>query len=169
MVSENLILEMIPTDFDVVRIGSHKDVTLFGAERKDLFHLVCHEEGSGLSQYHIPHFRIADAIIAAGDRTEEASQFRLADGLSLLTQKSGPLGLLTGEVCFLLNGSTGTALTDRMNRAAEILKAARKRVTCKDGLYTVADAKTQGGNPVSSESRLLMDGIAFERSAARVR
>jgi hypothetical protein len=165
--AEDLLLTMIPTDFDVVRIGSYETVTLFGAERKDLFHFVCYEAGSGLRQYHIPHFRIAYAISAAGGRTEETLQYPLADGLSLLTQKSGPLGLLTGEVCFLLNGSAGSSIGDRMIRAAEILNTARKRVVCENGHYAVAGAKTQGGKPVSSRSFLLMDGIGFERSFLR--
>jgi hypothetical protein len=165
--AEDLLLMMIPTDFDVVRIGSYETVTLFGAERKDLFHFVCYEAGSGLRQYHIPHFRIADAISSAGGRTEETLQYPLADDLSLLTQKSGPLGLLTGEVCFLLNGSAGSSIGDRMIRAAEVLNTARKRVVCENGHYVVADAKTQGGKPVSSKSCLLMDAIAFERSLRR--
>ena len=165
--AEDLLLTMIPTDFDVVRIGSYETVTLFGAERKDLFHFVCYEAGSGLRQYHIPHFRIAYAISAAGGRTEETLQYPLADGLSLLTQKSGPLGLLTGEVCFLLNGSAGSSIGDRMIRAAEILNTARKRVVCENGHYVVAGAQTQGGKPVSSKSSRLMDGIAFERSLLR--
>jgi hypothetical protein len=54
-----------------------------------------------------------------------------------------------------------------MIRATEILNRSRKRVVREDGLYVVADAKTQGGNPVASKSRLLMDGIAFERSLLR--
>ena len=165
--AEDLLLTMIPTDFDVVQIGSYGTVTLFGAERKDLFHFVCYEAGSGLRQYHIPHFRIAYAISAAGGRTEETLQYPLADGLSLLTQKSGPLGLLTGEVCFLLNGSAGSSIGDRMIRAAEILNTARKRVVCENGHYVVAGAQTQGGKPVSSKSSRLMDGIAFERSLLR--
>jgi hypothetical protein len=167
MVSENLILEMIPTDFDVVRIGSHENVTLFGAERKDLFHFVCHEEGSGLSQYHIPHYRIAHTISGAGERPEETLVHPLTDGLSLLTQRNGPPGLIAGEVCFLLNGSRGGPLAARMLGIGEMLHSARKRVVSENGVYTVADAKTHHGNSVSSESRDLMEGIAFERRLLR--
>jgi hypothetical protein len=158
---------MIPNDFDVIRIGSYEALTLFGAERKGLFHFVCHKAGSGLWQYHVPHFRIADAISAAAERTEETLQYPLADGLSLLTQKSGPLGLLTGGVCFLLNGSVGSPMADRMVRSAETLNTARKRVVFEDGHYVLAGAKTRGGHPVSSRSSLLMDGIGFERSLLR--
>ena len=165
--ADDPLLMMIPTDFDVVQIGSYGTVTLFGAERKDLFHFVCYEAGSGRQQYHIPHFRIADAISAASGRTEETLQYPLADGLSLLTQKRGPLGLLTGEVCFLLNGSAGSSIGDRMIRAAEILNTARKRVVFEDGHYVVTDAKTKGGNSVSSKSLLLMVGISLERSLLR--
>ncbi len=68
--ADDLALVMIPTDFDVVRIGSFETLTLFGAERKDLFHFVCHDANSGLSQYHIPHYRIANAISKAGEKTE---------------------------------------------------------------------------------------------------
>ena len=167
MSSENLIVEMIPTDFDVVRIGSYQTVTLFGAERKDLFHFVCYDKDSGLSQYHIPHYRIAVAIGKAGERPEERLMQPLTDGLSLVTQPNGPLGLITGEVCFLLNGSRSEPMAARMLGIAEMLRSARKRVVSENGVYTVAGAKTHCGNPVSSESRGLMEAIAFERSLLR--
>jgi hypothetical protein len=167
MASEDLIVEMIPTDFDVVRIGSYQTVTLFGAERKDLFHFVCYDKDSGLSQYHIPHYRIADAIGKAGEGPEERLMQPLTDGLSLVTQPNGPLGLITGEVCFLLNGSRSEPMAARMLRTAEILNTARKRVVSENGIYTVAGAKSHCGNPVSSESRGLMEAIAFERSLLR--
>lgn len=167
MRSENLILEMIPTDFDVLRIGSCETLTLFGSERKDMFHFVCHEAGSGLSQYHIPHYRIARAISLAADNTEETLMHPLSDGLSLLTQRNGPLGLLTGDVCFLLNGSKNEPLAARMLGTGAILHSARKRVASKDSIYTLASAKTNAGNPVSSKSRELIEAIAFERSILR--
>ena len=165
--SDDFLLTMIPDDFNVVRLGSCDGLTLFGAERKGLFHFVCHKAGAGLWQHHIPHFRIAEAINPAGGTTEETLQCPLADDLSLLTQKSGPLGLMTGGVCFHLDGSAGAPLADRMLRAAKVLNTARKRVVCENGHYVVAGAQTQGGKPVSSKSSRLMDGIGFERSLLR--
>ena len=91
----------------------------------------------------------------------------LTDGLSLVTQPNGPLGLITGEVCFLLNGSRSEPMAARMLGIAEMLQSAKRRVVSENGVYTVAGAKTQGGNPVSSESRGLMEAIAFERSLLR--
>jgi hypothetical protein len=38
-----------------------------------------------------------------------------------------------------------------------------KRVVGKDSVYTVADARTHGRNPMYSESHGLMEGITFER------
>jgi len=167
MRSENLISEMIPTDFDVVRIGSSGNLTLFGAERKDLYHFVSYDTHSGIRQYHIPQYRIANAISVAADNAEEALMQPLSDGLNLLTQRKGPLGLLTGDVCFLLNGSQSEPLADRMLHAGKILNTARRRVASKNGVYTLAGAKTNAGNPVSSKSRGLIEGIAFERSLLR--
>jgi hypothetical protein len=167
MRSEYLIPEMIPTDFDVVRIGSSGNFTLFGAERKDLYHFVSYDTHTGIRQYHIPQYRIANAISLAADNTEEALMQPLSDGLSLLTQRRGPLGLLTGDVCFLFNGSKSEPLAARMLHAGEILNTARRRVASKNGVYTLAGAKTNAGNPVSSKSRGLIEGIAFERSMLR--
>jgi len=167
MRSENLISEMIPTDLDVVRIGSSGNLTLFGAERKDLYHFVSYDTHSGIRQYHIPQYRIANAISLAADNTEEALMQPLSDGLSLLTQRKGPLGLLTGDVCFLLDGSKSEPLAARMLHAGKILNTARRRVANKNGVYTLAGAKTNAGNPVSSKSRGLIEGIAFERSMLR--
>ncbi|HYW48608.1 MAG TPA: hypothetical protein VE959_37435, partial [Bryobacteraceae bacterium] len=54
--SDEFLLSMIPNDFNVVQIDSDEDVTLFGAERKSLFHFVRYEAGCGVSQYHVPHY-----------------------------------------------------------------------------------------------------------------
>jgi hypothetical protein len=150
---------MIPTDFDVVRIGSCETLTLFGAERKSLFHFVRYEAGSGVSQYHVPHYPVAYAI----SRNEQAHLYKLPNGFELMTRGNGQLAVVICGACWLLDGSVGS-MADRMFRAAEILNTSRKRVVSESGLYTVAGAKTQGGNPVSSKSRLLTEGIAFERS-----
>jgi hypothetical protein len=165
--SDDFVLTMISSDFEVVQIGSGEGQTLFGAQRKDLFHFICYTAGTGLRQYHVPHFRIADAVRKAEETPEEAIRYPLAEGLSLLVQKSGPLGLMAGDVCFLLSGTHGSAIAESMIHAAGILKASRNRVVPEKGIYLVTGAETQGGNPVSSESRLLMDGIAFERSSLR--
>jgi len=166
MTSENLIWERIPADFDVLRIGSYENVALFGAERKDLFHFVLCDTGSGLQQFHIPQYRIANAISLAAGNPEE-SLYPLSDGISLVNQRNGPLGVLTGGVCFLLNGSNGEPLGARMLRTGGILDRARKRVVSKSGVYTLDGANTHGGNPVSSKSRGLIEGIAFERALLR--
>ena len=162
MRSENLILEMIPTDFDVVQIDSDEDTALFGAERKSLFHFVRYEAGSGVSQYHVPHYLIAHAI----SRNEQEHLYTLPNGFGLMTRGNGQFAVVICGECWLLDGSAGS-MADRMFRAAEILNTSGKRVVSENGVYTVAGAKTQGGNPVSSKSRLLMEGIAFERSLLR--
>ncbi|QOY86154.1 hypothetical protein [Paludibaculum fermentans] len=165
--SDDFLLTRIPPDFDVAPIGSCDGHALFGAERRGLFHFVSYQSGTGLSQYHVPHFRIADAISAAAESSEEALNFPLAEGLELLARRGEPFGLLNGEICFLLNGASGAVLARRMTEAAQLLKSARKRVIRENDMYVVARAITQAGNPVSSRARLLMDGIAFERSLLR--
>src|SRR4051794_28725202 len=105
---------MLPSDFDVVEVGSTGNLAVFAAERKDCFHLVSLNASGTLRQFHIPHFTVATAIHRSAGSSEEQSIQPLCHGVSLLTQRCGPLGLVMNDLCFLLNGSKVKQLEARM-------------------------------------------------------
>jgi hypothetical protein len=162
--AKDIFMAAIQTDFNVAPIGETDELALFGDDQKDLFHFVCYQYDSGLYQFYVPHFRVADAITEAAARTEPTLIYTLAEDLVLFTEKGRPYGIATGKTCFLLNGKAGSVLADRMIYAGEALTKARKRVAEREGLYALNRVKTQGGNPVQSASRRLIDGIAFEQA-----
>lgn len=172
-----MLKRSVAADFGVQQVAVDKDWVLFAAEHKDFFHLVeLDTKSAGISQHHIPHLALARAIEKAAEGRTQLTM----NGTSYVAPATGAIsvasGFASGEMLLVICNEDAVpfsvldaGLGERFLRTTGVLAAARKKVILDEGTghYELPGAKTHDGNPVSSLSKDLMDGIAFERSLRR--
>lgn len=169
--AEEMMLLIIPMDFDVRLVGSVGAVTIFAEERQDYFHLVLRDGAtSRLWQYHVPHFRVAAAVTTASAAAQAKSQNAdspISEQLLMRAQPDGVLGIVFDGDCVLLNAADNQWLAASFQRAADLLETSGKRVLLKDGAYRLSRTSTTTALPVAWPGRKLVEAISFERALLR--
>jgi hypothetical protein len=171
----DFMMQAIASDFKVEQVAQDKNWILFAAERKDFFHfvewdttdtmegeVVFLDERPSLTQHHLPHLAIARAI----ERTKSKYEVPIQGRISIMPQNAGEMFLVIRGRAVLVSSLAG-GLGDRLEKVSSILVAARKKVVFEDGRYGIPSATTHGGNPLSSVSKNLIEGIAFEKALRR--
>jgi hypothetical protein len=172
-----LARQVIASDFQVQPVEEDEGWILFAAERKDFFHFVEYNETDGntttqphinhlaVTQHHIPHLAFAramDFMQSTGHEYVAPVQGRI----EIMPQARGEMFLVIRGSAVLLS-SLAAGLEERIKRVSSTLATARKRVVCEDGRYLIPGATTHHGNPLSSVSKDLIEGIAFEKVLRR--
>jgi hypothetical protein len=79
----------------------------------------------------------------------------------------------SGELCLVIQGdavpfsSFDGGLGERFLGVTVTLAAVRKKVVSENGHYGISGAATHNGNPLTSVSKDLVEGIAFEKTLRR--
>jgi hypothetical protein len=165
--------EAIASDFAVQQVAEDKNWLLFASERKDFFHFVEYDTGANsVTQHHIPHLAVARAI-----ETAESGRSKLTDqAQGYVASVQGRISIASqvgSEMFLVIDGDAipfsvlGAGIDERLKRTSPMLITARKRVVFEKGQYEIPGAKTHHGNPLSSVSRDLIEGISFEKLLRR--
>jgi hypothetical protein len=171
--SDQSFLHIIPHDFSVEAIYVDDHRGLFAAQRPDVVHLVKaiikkREDGNyqtNISQDHIPRFLLAEAIHSQ-DEFNCLMRDESTHGIPMATAECDDLGLYSrGTGIFDLQGyETSSGLPKSLwHSDVEAYKISKEKVKYADGLYELPRSKSHTGKPVTSESRRLIEAIAFER------
>jgi hypothetical protein len=166
--------QAITSDFEVEQVAEDKNWILFASERKDFFRFVEYDtKGNQVTQHHIPHLAVARAI-----ETAEAGRSELTEeGQAYVATVQGEISIASrigGEMFLVIRGDAVPfsvlrgALDERLKRVAPTLTAARKKIVFENGRYGIPGATTtHQDNPLSSVSKDLIEGIAFEQALRR--
>jgi hypothetical protein len=167
------MMQMIPSDFEVEQVAEEKNWILFAAQKKDFFHFVEYDtKGTSVTQHHIPHLSVARAIETVESGLSELTE----DGQAYVAPVQGEVSIASrngGEMFLVIQGDSvpfsvlGGGLDERLKGVFPTLLAARKKVVLEDGLYGLTGATTHEGNALSSVSKDLIEGIAFEKALRR--
>ena len=168
-----LMIQTVASDFEVEQVAEDENWILFAGERKDFFHIVEYApKGNGLTQHHIPHLAVATAIETAESGRSEVTENGQACGVPIQGEVSIGSGI-GGEMFLVSQGDAvpfsvlGGGLDERLKRVSPTLARARKKVAFEEGQYGIPGATTNAGNPLSSVSKDLIEGIAFEKALRR--
>lgn len=171
--------DFICSDFGVEKLFSRSGLSMYGAQKGELWHFlwVSKEESDDgsldflISQLHIPRYLLATALerqlnfveqlgdAAGGAQTLHATAIGW-DGWSL--------GVTVDHEVLLVAEKTNKTYTlrevfDELQGDLELLAKSRDQVAIENGQYVLSDELTNGGNPVASGSKELIEAIAFER------
>jgi predicted transcriptional regulator len=168
-----LMREAIASDFAVQQVAEDKNWLLFAREGKDFFHFVEYDtETNKITQHHVPHLAVARGIEAA-----ESGRSKLTDeAQGYVASVQGKISIASqigSEMFFVIDGDAipfsvlRAGIDERLKRTFPMLTTARKRVVFERGRYEIPGAMTHHGNPLSSVSKDLIEGISFEKLLRR--
>jgi len=173
MSDQSFLLQIIPRDFSVEVVYTDDHGGLFAAQRQDVVHFVeatikRRDDGyyqTNISQNHIPRFLLAEAIFSQ-DEFNRLTRDESNHGLAMATVECDELGLYSRDTgIFDLHGyETPSGLPRSIWESdVETYSIAKSKVKFTDGLYVLPRSKSYTGKSVASESRRLIEAIAFER------
>jgi len=165
--STDFMIGAVASDFDVQLLKQAKDTALFAAKRQDTWHFVYWNSGDGknfIGQVHAPRYMAAfgmDSCLRGGpmDQPGAVRLHRVWHDLHFGQNADEGFGLIYRESWFPCSDEW----REQFIEDAELLRRARQAVINEDGVYTLRDASTFHGHPVSSTSWQLIEAMAFER------
>ncbi|MEY4144564.1 MAG: hypothetical protein RLZZ335_416 [Bacteroidota bacterium] len=173
MSDQSFLFQIIPTDFRVERLYVDDSTGLFVAQRSDITHFVkaaINASNNGynqitISQCHIPRFLLAEAI-SSQDEFNRFVRDKSSQGIPMATVECHELGIYSRDMgIFDLYGyELPSGLPKNIWQGdLEKYNIAKQKVKYTDGLYVLPRSKSYSGKPVASESKRLIEAIAFER------
>ena len=174
--TDNLMLAVIPKDFNVELLGHVPGKALFGAKRKDVWHFVHWQSAEGLnsiSQAHVPRFAMAEAVSHLRQMAESRSLENSIQG-ALWVELWHDIGICewagTNFAISWLPTDDGFPARFSTSIASDLalLARARQAVSLKHGLYVYPSFSTHHGNPVAWSSPQLVEAVAFEQETRQV-
>lgn len=170
--------DFICSDFEVEKLFSRSGLSMYGAQKGGLWHFLWVSQAEGedgsidfsISQLHLPRYLLATAlnrqlnfVALLGDAGGDAQTLHTTelgwDGWSLGVTVDLEVMLVTkaGQTYSLYEAF------DQMQIDLQLLTEARPQVSIENDQYVLPDMLTNGGNPVASGSKELIEAIAFER------
>lgn len=192
MASDDMMLRVIPHDFDVELIWNEGTDALFGALRKGgrqvvdtadgpwethtcgVWHFVAPEPADatgpirrfGIRQWHVPRYAMATALDELRNgRGEKApgGRYRVVrPGFAIGVNNDGNVDWLPAT----LGGrpiQVPPAMLQSVDADIERLQSARSQVSDTNGVYAYDGMRTAAGRAIHHESRRLVEAIAFEK------
>ena len=165
--STDSMIAFVQGDFDVELVKQVKDTALFASRRQDIWHFVHWNAGDGknfISQVHAPRYMAAfamDSCLRGGpeDQLDGLRLHRVWHELNFGQGTEGKFGPSYQGCWFPCSDEWRQGFEEDV----EVLRRVRQAVIKEDGVYTLQDARTFKGHPVSSSSWQLIEAIAFEQ------
>jgi hypothetical protein len=178
MTTEPAEFDPIPHDFGVEPVFSGPKLSMYAAQKGGLWHFVWASVATddgwnnfSIRQLHVPRYLVAEAL----ERQLEFIRLAAAESgdpravhVSDLDWQEWGVGVTNNQQVFLTHSANGYAypLGDLSTLIADdiaLMQEARKAVRHGGDGYFLPDVFTPHGNAASTESKRLLEAIAFER------